>query len=64
MAYLPLPDSVFIGMSRFIGARHLRRAALTYIASKLSEKEIETLRDIFRTLDVDGDGTLTKHELY
>ena len=41
----------------------LKKAVLTFIASRLKDDEIKVLRDIFNTLDVNKDGTLTLEEV-
>ncbi len=41
----------------------LRKAVLTYIASRLSEEEIKKIKAIFQTIDVDNDGKLSLEEM-
>jgi calcium-dependent protein kinase len=42
---------------------HLKKAALTYIASRLKDDDIKTLREIFNSIDKNQDGTLTLEEM-
>lgn len=41
----------------------LKKAVLTFIASRLKDDEIKSLREIFNTLDKNRDGTLTLEEV-
>lgn len=41
----------------------LKNAVLTFIASRLKDDEIKSLKDIFNTLDKNKDGTLTLEEI-
>lgn len=41
----------------------LKKAVLTFIASRLKDDEIKILKDIFNTLDKNKDGTLTLEEI-
>jgi len=41
----------------------LKKVALTFIASQLSENEISDLGKLFRQLDDNGDGVLTIEEI-
>jgi calcium-dependent protein kinase len=41
----------------------LKKAVLTFIASRLKDDEIKILKDIFNTLDKDKNGTLTLEEV-
>ncbi|CAG9311545.1 unnamed protein product [Blepharisma stoltei] len=61
---ISLPTSVFDGLRSFAQARNLKRASLIYIASKLSEKDLQSLREMFNSLDSDGDGSITIEELH
>ena len=47
----------------FQGAQKLKKAVLTYIATRLSEKELAPLRTIFKSLDKNGDGKLSQEEI-
>ena len=50
-------------IANFIQSQELKRAALTFIASKIPEESIEDLRDSFVRIDRNGDGKLTLKEL-
>ena len=41
----------------------MKKFALTFIASRIPEDQIENLRDAFIKMDRNGDGTLTEEEL-
>lgn len=55
---------MFDGLKSFAEAKNLKRASLIFIASKLSEKDLQNLRQLFKNLDSDGDGSITIEELY
>lgn len=42
---------------------NIKKAALTYIASRLKDEEIKNLKEIFNTLDKDNNGSLTLEEV-
>jgi len=50
-------------LKNFRNAAKLKKAALTYIASQLSEKEISHISKLFLQLDKNGDGVLTFEEV-
>lgn len=50
-------------LKAFQGAQKLKKAVLTYIATRLSEKEIAPLRAMFKSLDENGDGKLSYEEI-
>lgn len=52
-----------IPFQKFMGMQKLKKAAICYIATHLTEKEVGSLGEIFQRLDKDGDGTLTLKEL-
>jgi len=58
----PLP-SVVRKMQKFNDARRLKRVCLTLIATQLPKKDIEELRLYFKSLDKNGDGTISRKEL-
>jgi calcium-dependent protein kinase len=47
----------------FTAASRLKKVALTAIAMQVNDKEIETLRKAFQSLDTNSDGTLTIAEI-
>ena len=49
-------------MKNFIDAVNFKRATLTYLASKLPEKHLQDLRDIFISIDNNGDGKIDSTE--
>lgn len=60
-------DSEIVGdaisnMKQFMGAANFKRATLTYLASKLPEKNLEDLRKIFIQMDLNGDGRIEMDE--
>eukprot|EP00921_Rhytidocystis_pertsovi_P015571 GHVQ01024763.1.p1 GENE.GHVQ01024763.1~~GHVQ01024763.1.p1 ORF type:complete len:591 (-),score=80.89 GHVQ01024763.1:886-2658(-) len=58
-----LPDTLMANLKGFRAQNKLKKAALTVIAQHMSEKEIDHLRNIFVTLDVDNSGTLSLQEV-
>jgi len=48
---------------KFMGLKKLKKAALGYIATNLTQTEIGNLGDIFKKIDKKGDGTMTVREL-
>eukprot|EP00928_Gymnodinium_smaydae_P095469 TRINITY_DN8222_c0_g1_i1.p1 TRINITY_DN8222_c0_g1~~TRINITY_DN8222_c0_g1_i1.p1 ORF type:complete len:399 (+),score=133.59 TRINITY_DN8222_c0_g1_i1:92-1198(+) len=50
-------------IKQFRGLSKLKKLALTCIATQLDDKAMEDLITTFRTLDVNGDGTLTVKEI-
>lgn len=58
-----LDNAVFTRMKDFIQCNKLKRLALKLIAAQLPEEETEGLRRIFKSIDADGNGTLTQDEL-
>src|SRR5205823_4773408 len=52
-------------MKKFHAERKLQQAALTYIVNNLLTKEEKNeLLDLFQAFDKNGDGVLTKEEIY
>jgi len=50
-------------MKSYTLANKFKKAALTFIATRLKDDEISTLKDIFTSLDKNSDGTLTFEEV-
>ena len=50
-------------MESFKDAKNIKKAVLTCIATQLSSNEIGPLRDIFNSLDKNGDGKLSDSEI-
>ena len=51
------------GFKKYAGSDKLRKAVLTYIASRLSENEIKEIKEIFQSIDTDNDGKITLEEM-
>eukprot|EP00439_Symbiodinium_sp_Y106_P051772 s953_g6.t3 len=58
-----LQDRIMHNLKSFRSKNKLKKAALNIIASQMSEAEIADLREIFKALDMNGDGFLTTTEL-
>jgi len=50
-------------LTNYKNSNKLKKAVLTFIASRLKDDEINTLKEIFNTLDKNKDGTLTIEEV-
>lgn len=50
------------GLNNYSNSKKFRKAVLTFIASRLKEDEIQTLKDIFVEMDLNNDGYLTLEE--
>lgn len=50
-------------MKSYTQSNKFKKAVLTFIASRLKDDEIKTLKDIFTSLDKNNDGTLTFEEI-
>jgi len=59
----PIAGPVLQNLKRFCSGNSLRKAALQIIAGKLSEREIEQLKETFVGLDTNGDGVLSAAEI-
>lgn len=53
----------FNTLKNFQNTMKLKKATLTFIASQLSENEIQELGKLFKTIDKNGDGVLSIDEL-
>ena len=60
LAKLPLKFDSFKSYSH---SNKLRKAVLTYIATRLSENEIKKIKDIFQSIDINNDGKLSLEEI-
>merc|ERR1719409_1967301 len=58
-----LQSSIVDNLRGFRSQNKLKKAAITIIANQLDEKQIKSLREIFVTLDGNGDGKLTVNEM-
>ncbi|MCO5588008.1 hypothetical protein L7F22_041962 [Adiantum nelumboides] len=59
----PLDIAVLSRMKQFRAMNKLKKLALKVIADRLSEEEITGLKQMFKSMDTDGSGTLTYEEL-
>uniref|UniRef100_A0A0D6QXG3 non-specific serine/threonine protein kinase n=1 Tax=Araucaria cunninghamii TaxID=56994 RepID=A0A0D6QXG3_ARACU len=59
----PLDNAVLARMKQFRAANKLKKVALKVIAERLSEEEIKGLKEMFKSMDTDGSGTITFEEL-
>ena len=59
-ALLPLKIDPF---KNYSNSNKLRKAVLTYIASRLSEQEIKKIKAVFESIDIDNDGKLSLEEM-
>ena len=50
-------------LKKYTEENKLKKAILTYIASRLNDNEVKTLKEIFENLDINKDGTLTLDEM-
>ena len=57
-----IDGEVFNNMQKFVDAVNLKKATLTYLASKIPEEYLEDLRRTFITIDLNGDGLITEDE--
>ena len=51
------------GFKNYANSNKLRKAVLTYIASRLSEQDIKKIKEVFQSIDVDNDGKLSLEEM-
>ena len=58
-----LSSKVVENMQAFKSLQKLKKAVLMYIATQTSEKEISSLRELFISMDKDGDGRLSFEEV-
>ena len=51
-----------ITFKKYMGMQKLKKAALTYIATHVTNDDVAALRDVFTKIDVNHDGTITLEE--
>ena len=51
------------GFKNYANSTKLRKAVLTYIASRLSEEEIKKIKEAFQSIDIDHNGKLSLEEM-
>ncbi|CAM6093245.1 unnamed protein product [Calypogeia fissa] len=59
----PLGDAVRSRLKQFSAMNKLKKKALRIIAEHLSGEEVDGLKDLFRSMDTDGSGSITFQEL-
>jgi calcium-dependent protein kinase len=59
----PLSLQIFEDIKCFVNFQKFKRATLMYIASKLSEKDIYTLKRVFVSMDTNGNGYISRNQL-
>ncbi|KDP43357.1 hypothetical protein JCGZ_25462 [Jatropha curcas] len=59
----PLDSAVLSRLKKFSAMNKLKKMALRVIAERLSEEEIGGLKELFKMIDTDGNGTITFEEL-
>ncbi|CDI76498.1 CAM kinase, CDPK family, putative [Eimeria acervulina] len=60
---VPLPVTLMANLKGFRAQNRLKKAALTVIAQHMTDSDIDHLRKIFISLDVDNSGTLSVQEV-
>jgi len=58
-----LPLIVTRNLKKFKSAERVKKVVLTYLATQLSEKEMEPIKKLFVALDKNGDGKLSMEEI-
>jgi len=57
------PPIITRQLKTFRNAQKIMKVVLTYLATQLSEREIEPLKKLFMSLDKNGDGILSLEEI-
>lgn len=52
-----------ITFTTFRGMERFKKAALSFIASRLTKAEVGELENVFKAIDTDNDGIISMHEL-
>mmetsp|Transcript_4749 Transcript_4749/g.11196 ORF Transcript_4749/g.11196 Transcript_4749/m.11196 type:complete len:502 (+) Transcript_4749:15-1520(+) len=60
---VPLEAGIMANMRNFRSQNKLKKAAIQIIAQSLDDNELKRLKDLFTSLDKNGDGSLTPEEL-
>lgn len=58
-----LPAIITHQLKVFRSAQRIKQVVLTYLATQLSEKEMEPMKKLFMSLDKNGDGILSQEEI-
>lgn len=61
--YSQLPTEIIDSIKQFTEANGIKKAAVMFVASKLTERDIAALRDHFKAIDTNGNGVLNKADL-
>ena len=56
-------DEVFRGLKKLVNMKGLKRTILMYLTLQIPEKDVENLLEIFRTIDKDGNGMISREEM-
>jgi len=59
----PFDSAVIQRMRNFAAMNRLKRVALLVVGQSLSPEELRGLKELFRSIDKDGSGSITPHEL-
>ena len=62
--FYQLPSQIIDSIRRFNEANAIKKAAFMFVASKLTERDIVTIRANFKAIDTNGDGVLNKADLF
>lgn len=57
-----LPTDIINNIKKYSSYNKIKKAVLTYIAARLNDSEIKSLREIFQKIDINNDGTITMDE--
>lgn len=61
----PLGKKTLENLTNFVSQKNMKNAILTFICSQLlTNQEKDEFMDLFKTLDTDHDGKLSKEEIY
>jgi len=60
---VPIRKDFVVRLQSFRAFARLKKVALTAVAQQLPDEELESLQNIFRSLDSNGDGTLSPDEV-
>jgi calcium-dependent protein kinase len=58
-----LPQIVTMNLKKFKSAERVKKVVLSYLATQLTEQEMEPIKKLFVALDKNGDGKLSMEEI-